>query len=149
MDQNKYINAYIDSTVGMLHENITQILQLKAQLKVIGDVVAEKDNMINDINNRLSSNQSIEQDYHKLVKRNQELVNEISALNNKVSHIDTFTRQILEMKYMIVEKDIIIEDLTNKLNPNLIKNKKKKSMKTLDVEVEEKSNTSTSNTDDF
>ena len=149
MDQNKYINAYIDSTVGMLHENITQILQLKAQLKVIGDVVAEKDNMINDINNRLSSNQSIEQDYHKLVKRNQELVNEISALNNKVSHIDTFTRQILEMKYMIVEKDIIIEDLTNKLNPNLIKNKKKKSMKTLDVEVEEKANTSTSNTDDF
>lgn len=149
MDQNKYINAYIDSTVGMLHENITQILQLKAQLKVIGDVVAEKDNMINDINNRLSSNQSIEQDYHKLVKRNQELVNEISALNNKVSHIDTFTRQILEMKYMIVEKDIIIEDLTNKLNPNLIKNKKKKSMKTLEVEVEEKSNTSTSNTDDF
>ena len=149
MDQTKYVNAYIDSTVGMLHENITQILQLKAQLKVIGDVVAEKDNMINDINNRLSSNQSIEQDYHKLVKRNQELLNEISALNNKISHIDTFTRQILEMKYMIVEKDIIIEDLTNKLNPNLIKNKKKKSMKTLDVEVEEKSNTSTSNTDDF
>jgi DNA repair ATPase RecN len=149
MDQTKYVNAYIDSTVGMLHENITQILQLKAQLKVIGDVVAEKDNMINDINNRLSSNQSIEQDYHKLVKRNQELLNEISALNNKISHIDTFTRQILEMKYMIVEKDIIIEDLTNKLNPNLIKNKKKKSMKTLDVQVEEKSNTSTSNTDDF
>jgi DNA repair ATPase RecN len=149
MDQTKYVNAYIDSTVGMLHENITQILQLKAQLKVIGDVVAEKDNMINDINNRLSSNQSIEQDYHKLVKRNQELLNEISALNNKISHIDTFTRQILEMKYMIVEKDIIIEDLTNKLNPNLIKNKKKKSMKTLDVQVEEKSNTSTSNTDNF
>lgn len=115
MDQTKYVNAYIDSTVGMLHENILQILQLKAQLKVINDLVNEKDNIINELNKNLSSNQSIVQDYHKILKRNQVLENEIVDLKNDASQIAAFSRKIFELEYRIIEKDNLIEDLNNQL----------------------------------
>lgn len=151
MDQNKYVNAYIESAVGMLHENISQLLQLKAQLKVTNDVIAEKDAIINDLTNRLNSNQTIEQEYHRTIKRNQELENEMTGIKNKISHVDTFSRQIVEMKGIIITKDKMIEQLTAQIKSNVHVNgtRRTKNIKTKKVDNEQPSNTNISNTDDF
>lgn len=151
MDQNKYVNAYIESTVGMLHENISQLLQLKAQLKVTNDVIAEKDAIINDLTNRLNSNQTIEQEYHRTIKRNQELENEMTGIKNKISHVDTFSRQIVEMKGIIIAKDKMIEELTAQIksNEHLNGTRRTKNMKTKKIDNEQISNANISNIDDF
>jgi chromosome segregation ATPase len=41
-DSSGYINAYIDTTMGMLHENMSTILQLKTQAKLSSDLVKSK-----------------------------------------------------------------------------------------------------------
>lgn len=165
MDQNKYVNAYIESTVGMLHENISQLLQLKAQLKMTNDVVSEKDNIISELTNKLNTNQTFEQEYHRIVQRNQELENENMGLKSKVSHLDTFVNQINMMKNTIIENEktilkqseyiakieeqiegtklkdqIVIEDIKETKKMKQIKSKK---------EAIILANNNTSNTDDF
>lgn len=48
-DQGKFINTYIDVMVGTIHELMNSSLQLKTQLKISADLLAEKDKQIGDI----------------------------------------------------------------------------------------------------
>ena len=46
MDSSKFVNAYIDNAMGMIHEQTALVLQLKTQAKVANDIIAEKDDVI-------------------------------------------------------------------------------------------------------
>lgn len=48
-DQGKFINTYIDVMVGTIHELMNSSLQMKTQLKMSADMLAEKDKQIGDI----------------------------------------------------------------------------------------------------
>jgi len=148
-DQNAYINAYVDNSVGMLHEYVTMVLQLKTQLKVTGDMVAGKDAAISSLEEQLAGvKSSLDEQlagvkseldsYKSQIGTNNEKINQSRAdaikweqeyndMKNKVSHMDTLISQMNEMKKLIIDKDNEIENLKEKLIP---KSSPKKSINT-------------------
>jgi len=140
-DQNAYINAYVDNSVGMLHEYVTMVLQLRTQNKIANDMVVEKDTTISSLREQISGVSSEQQEeldrvkrelesYRSQVGNNNELINqsradaikweqEYNEMKNKVSHMDTLTSQMNEMKKMIIDKDKEIQDLKEQLTPKL------------------------------
>jgi chromosome segregation ATPase len=140
-DQNAYINAYVDNSVGMLHEYVTMVLQLRTQNKIANDMVVEKDATISSLREQVSSVSTELQEELNRVKRelesyrsqvgnNNELINqsradaikweqEYNEMKNKVSHMDTLTSQMNEMKKMIIDKDKEIQDLKEQLTTKL------------------------------
>ncbi|NDB60689.1 hypothetical protein EB001_19925, partial [bacterium] len=125
-DQNAYINAYVDNSVGMLHEYVTMVLQLRTQNKIANDMVAERDATISSLREQVSDVSSEQQEELDRVKRelesyrsqignNNEQINqsradaikweqEYNEMKNKVSHMDTLTSQMNEMKKLIIDK---------------------------------------------
>lgn len=115
-DSTKYVNAYIDNAIGMLHEYITLLLQSKSQLRVANDLVSEKDKVITSLQTELEKNKNTAAEKNTAVEKAQKLEVEYNALKNKVSHMDTLVHQMNDLKKtlqnktdeynkMIVEKD--------------------------------------------
>lgn len=109
MDQNKFVNCYIETMMNTLNETTAQLIQLKTQLKITTDTLTEKDNVINDLSNKLSQNQFAEKNYHENIQKIQNLENELHVQRNKTSHMDTLIGQLNQMKVEIQEKNLIIE----------------------------------------
>lgn len=112
VDQNKFINTYIDISVNSLLEYVKTNLQLQTQVKVHEFVVADKDQIIASLTQQLSENR-VAEDWK--VKYEAAEAN-YSAILGKVKHMDTLLAQIGEMKNTILAKDEEIEKLKNELN---------------------------------
>lgn len=124
-DPNKFINTYIDTIIAALHEQLGSGLQLKTQLKLANDLLQEKDGIIAQLNNEIE-NIKITENYTKSVQA--ELVycqdklrtaeENHNALKTKVSHMDTLTKQLADMKNEIRLRDdkiaAIMKDLDAK-----------------------------------
>jgi len=111
-DQSKFINTYIDVIVGQLHEVTGQLLQTKTQIRLHGDIVAEKDNNIESLSQQLielkskldeavnSNNQNDEN-----LKKIEAINNENTNLKNKLNHMDSLMRSLGDMKLVLNEKE--------------------------------------------
>ena len=125
VDQNKYINGYIDNAVGMIHENVNLILQLKTQLRLANELISEKDAIITNISSELENNKNnnIENDMMvtKLTSDLKHLRAANETMSSKQSHIDTALTQISQMKAQIIERDekiVFLEESIEQLNNN-------------------------------
>lgn len=112
MDQNKFINTYIDIIVNNLLEYVKTNMQLQTQVKVNEFVVADKDQIIASLTQQLNENK-VADDWK--VKYEAAEAN-YSAILGKLKHMDTLLGQINEMKKAIVMKDAQIEILTKELD---------------------------------
>lgn len=111
MDQNKFVNAYIETTINSLIENIKLNLQLQTQMKVTESVIGEKDQTINSLNQQLSENK-VAEDWK--VKYDAAETN-YNAILGKLKHMDTLLAQVNDMKNIIIEKDKQIEQLKSEI----------------------------------
>ena len=93
---NKYVNAYIDTSVSMINEYITKYIQVQAQLKVANDIVTEREGIIMQLTAEINR---MREDYAKVNEA------EFIAMKNKLSHMDTLMHQMGQMKLSIKEKD--------------------------------------------
>jgi chromosome segregation ATPase len=125
VDQNKYINGYIDNAVGMIHENVNLILQLKTQLRLANELISQKDAIITNISSELENdkNKNIENDMMvtKLTSDLKHLRAANETMSSKQSHIDTALTQISQMKAQIIERDekiVFLEKSIEQLNNN-------------------------------
>ena len=117
-DQTKYINAYVDTAVGILHEQLNLFLQTKAQLKVANDIIQEKDAIIATLQNQLATKtDEFNITNHSLMEA-RHWESEYNSMKNKVSHMETLTNQLVDMKRMIQERDKKIEELENPVLKN-------------------------------
>ena len=107
VDQNTFINTYIDIIVNSLTDQIKANLQLQTQVKVNEFVVADKDKIITSLNAQLNDNK-VAEDWK--VKYEASETNYASILA-KLSHMDTLLAQISDMKKIILEKNKEIEEL--------------------------------------
>ena len=124
-DANKYINAYVDHAVGMIHENTNLILQLKTQLKLATDLNNEKDALIGRLGQEL---EAAKQDNDIIRKLNDDiklLQDTNDRLAKEQNHLHTALNQITDMKRMINERDIKIAELESKISKKAINTKKK------------------------
>jgi cell division septum initiation protein DivIVA len=94
MDQNKFINTYIDIVVNSLLEYVKTNMQLQTQIKVNEFVVAEKDQIIASLNQKFLENK-VAEDWK--VKYEAAETN-YAASQNKLKHMDTLLAQISDMK---------------------------------------------------
>ena len=138
MDQNRYINTYIDVLVGQVNEYTINILQLKTQLRLANEMIQEKDHLIGDLQNRLNAVQNNDSDVQKAKDQAKYWEDSYHSMTNKVAHMETLLNQIKEMKNMIGEKDQVILQL-NEMIENLQAPKKViniKTKKTVDKLIE-------------
>lgn len=147
MDQNKFINTYIDVTVNALQDYIKANLQLQTQVKVHEFVVAEKDQIIATLTQQINENRVAEdwKTKYEAAEAN------YSAILGKLKHMDVLLNQVNEMKKLVVTKDAQIEILNKEIEElkslkKVINTKTKKKEETLPI-VEEKPQENT--LDDF
>ena len=141
VDQNTFINTYIDIIVNTLTEQIKANLQLQTQVKINEFVVAEKDKIISSLTAQLNDNKVAE---NWKVKYEAAEAN-YSSILAKLSHMDTLLVQIGDMKKIILEKDKEIEELKSpkKVINTKITKTKEQSLSIVNEEKPEKK------TDDF
>lgn len=147
MDQNKFINTYIDVTVNALQDYIKANLQLQTQVKVHEFVVAEKDQIIASLTQQINDNK-VAEDWK--TKYDAAEAN-YSAILGKLKHMDVLLNQVNEMKKLIVTKDAQIDILNKEIEElkspkKVINTKTKKKEESLTI-VEEKPKENT--LDDF
>ena len=132
MDQNRYINAYVDIVIGQLHEMLSSNLQLKTQNKLANEIIQEKDNLIGDMQSQLNVAQNNNNDVQTAREKAKQWEDLYHTMVNKVAHMDTLLNQVKDMKTIILEKDKTIlklqqniEDLKTPKKVINIKPKKK------------------------
>lgn len=127
VDQNTFINTYIDIIVNSLTDQIKANLQLQTQVKINELVVAEKDKVISSLTAQLNDNKVAE---NWKVKYDAAEAN-YSSILAKLSHMDTLLAQVGDMKKIILEKDKEIEEL--KVPKKVINTKAKKKDESLPI----------------
>jgi hypothetical protein len=106
-DQNKFINTYIDTSVHALLEQVKTNLQLQTQVKFNEFLLAEKDKIIESLNQNINEN-VIADDWKK---KYEEAEKNHSSAMTKLQHMDTLLSQLSNMKKQIIEKNVEIETL--------------------------------------
>lgn len=130
MDNAKFINTYIDMMTGTLHEYLGSVLQLKTNLKVTQDIVEVQNNRIADLEKQLNDTTVNKDAYiNDLQGKVQELTTRCNELENKASHVDSFSKTVTDLKDMVKQRDATIAELQSKLPKapiNKIKDQPKK-----------------------
>lgn len=147
MDQNKFINTYIDVTINALQDYIKANLQLQTQVKVHEFVVAEKDQTIASLTQQINNNK-VAEDWK--TKYDAAEAN-YSAILGKLKHMDVLMSQVNDMKKIILEKDtkigLLEKEIEELKSPKKVINTKTKKKEELLPIVEEKPKENT--LDDF
>lgn len=97
-DPNAYVNTFIDTSVGMLHEYLGQMLQLKTQIKLANDLIVEKDQQIASL---LSAKQELDE-LRILRDKYTELEKNFHAVSTKASHFDSMIGQVNQLKQDLI-----------------------------------------------
>lgn len=116
MSDQKYFNTYIDTAVGTVHEYINVIIKLKTELKLVTDLISEKDAEIaslrGDIERTQQNNQSIDE-----ANQNARLwEDQFNAMKNKASHLDTLSGQFNDVKNRLIKKTQEFDEVSEKYN---------------------------------
>lgn len=146
----KYYNAYVDSAVGLIHEYVSMNLQLKAQVRVANDIIAEKDKLLIEKDNFISSLQNDINTVKVASSENEKLKSDAKywedsyhGMMNKVSHMETLTAQFNDMKKQFLSKCEELEALNAKYLEKCAEVEKLKTIpietKTIEVESLNKS----------
>jgi len=111
MDQNTFINTYIDIVINSLQDYVKANLQLQTQIKVNEFVVAEKDKTIASLTQQLTDNKTAEDWKTKY----EAAENNYSAILGKLKHMDVLLSQVNDMKKLVLTKDAQIELLNKEI----------------------------------
>lgn len=99
-DTSAYVNAYIDTTINMLHENLSTLLQLKTQAKLSNELIKAKNDEIVKLQEELKK--AKENCLEELEKVKTDLDTSKSDLQNKLNS----TRSELEKTKTIDNEEI-------------------------------------------
>lgn len=103
-DTNAYINTYIDNAMGMIHEQLKTILQLKTQVTIVNGLVSEKDGAISALQQQIDNNTFNNENLNQANEKLRELEQECLSLRNKSSHYDSLVNQFNELKGELTRK---------------------------------------------
>lgn len=110
-DQQKYINGYIDNAMGMIHDNVSTILQLKTQLRIATEIVPEKDARIASLQEQLDECKNASAGLSKSIEEAGTIKASYEAIKNKVSHMDALTSQLNEVKQALLTRSNELESI--------------------------------------
>jgi chromosome segregation ATPase len=118
MDNNKYLNYYVEVLTGTMTDAVIRNISLQANARVTEDVINDQSKKIEELNNSLESiktgkNQKIESKINNLensVKGHLDTINylnvqlselnkmkgEYESIKHQVNHVDTFRNELLK-----------------------------------------------------
>ena len=131
MNNEKYLNYYIETMTATLTDCVVRNVSLQANAKVTEEVIVEQSKLIEEL--RLSLEQKINSDAHlidELRNENDKLNNTINQLNifkkqydevkNQVNHIETFRNELIksrkETEDVRSEMSKVIDELNSKID---------------------------------
>lgn len=147
-DSSAYINAYIETTMGVLHENLSNILQTKTQLKLSNDLLKIKNEEVARLQQELEKVKEESGKTLSELEKSKKVEEEIHALRNKASIADSMTNQFNDVKRQLIEKNdeiTLLKDKINKLNVTITELKSKKQTVKKDAQVSPKKLINTKN----
>ena len=104
-DQSAYVNAYLENTVAMLHDQLNQIIQLKTQVKLSENLLSQKDSKITELSSQITTTSATEKEFTALKERARIAEDSQHALMNKVSHMEALQNQFNELKKLYIDKE--------------------------------------------
>lgn len=113
---NKFYNTYIDIAVATLQEQLVQGLQLKTQVKIVSDLLSDKDQFIDNLSKELEETKRLKEESDSSSSNARYWEDSYHALQNKLSHMDTLTKQMTDMKNEIINKNGIISSLEQQID---------------------------------
>jgi hypothetical protein len=121
MDDQKFINVYVENAVGTVHEYINVILQLKTKLQIASDLVQEKEQIIGQLRSNLEDSRKSDDEISEAYRNAKSWEEQFNAMKSKVSHMDTLTNQYNDIKKQFIEK----KQENQKLREQILKTKEK------------------------
>lgn len=131
-DTSAYVNAYIDNAVGMLHENINTILQMKTQAKLTADIISARNEevkslqvQLDDVKTELESTRAnLEKEFessrsdlqNKLESTVSELEKTKTVDNEEINKARADARKWEDEYNAIKGKQGLVDTLTNQFN---------------------------------
>ena len=107
--QQRFINIYVDKAVGMLHEYLATIIQLRTQLQLANDLLQEKEQVINSFNSNTEKaeieSKNLSQELETVKSNARYWEEQFNAMKSKVAHMDNLTNQMNEMKQGLIAKN--------------------------------------------
>lgn len=123
-DQSKFVNVYIENSIALIHDYLSQILQLKTQNRLANDHITEQDSIIGQLTSDLQSARTENLEMENLRECASRWEGEYNIVNNKLTHMDTLLAQVASMRNDILDRDRKIAELEDKLNKkNKVKSK--------------------------
>ena len=104
-DQSAYVNAYLENTVAMLHDQLNQIIQLKTQVKLSENLLSQKDSKITELSSQITTTSATEKEFAALKEKTRIAEDSHHALMNKVSHMEALQNQFNELKKLYIDKE--------------------------------------------
>lgn len=140
-DQSTYINTYIEFAVDTAHSYLNEVLQLKTQLKMSNELVAQKEHVIQVMTEEKKVHESNVVELHSTKDNAKRWEEQYHSVMNKVSHMDALTNQFNDLKRDFINKDKECEEYRNdiiKLKEEIkaLKNPKKQSKDTAKIKTE-------------
>lgn len=126
MGDSEFMNTYVNVALETIHSYVNETLQLKTHLKVVNDLVSQKDQVIHDLNARIESlyteNEGRRSTEGEMQNQMQHLRDNASSwesqynnIINKVSHMDTLTNQYNDLKKQYVKKETEVNRISDEL----------------------------------
>jgi DNA repair exonuclease SbcCD ATPase subunit len=137
----KFFNAYVESAVSVLHDYVNSTLQLKAQLRVSNELLAEKDAIIaqsnsdiENLKNQILSFQNNSEENEKLKNNAKHWEDSYHTIMDKVGQMEILTKQYNDLKSLYREKIVELEEAQKTIdqlkNQNLTEKLSKKVINT-------------------
>jgi uncharacterized coiled-coil DUF342 family protein len=127
MNNDKYVNYYVEYLGNKLNETILRNISLQATAKVVDDLIGEL-NQENDLLKKriedltvevLKIRSGVDESLSKKDKELEELrksKTQYDLVKHQVNHLDTFRNQLLSTENLLIEKDKEIDMLKKKID---------------------------------
>lgn len=122
-----YMNTYVSVALETVHSYVNDTLQLKTQIKVLNDLVSQKDQVVQDLSAQLqslnmenegrrSTEGEMQTEMQTLRENASSWESQYNNIVNKVSHMDTLTNQYNELKGQYIQKENELNNVSNELS---------------------------------
>jgi chromosome segregation ATPase len=152
-DTSAYINTYLENTMGMIHENISTILQLKTQAKLSSDLIKARGEEVTKLQEEIEKlktelessksdiqgkmNTTVSELQGKLDSTRSELENIKTVNNEQINQARADARKWEDECNVLKNKVSVVDTLTNQFND--IKQQHKKTLEELNSVKKENS----------
>ena len=115
MNEQNYINHYVEILTSTMTEAVIRNVSLQAQTKVINEVVENQSKQLDDLNNTINN---LKDEINSLKNQNSDfnnMKNAYDSAQNQLSHLDTFRNELIKERAEHARSLDTIAKLENKI----------------------------------